>query len=156
MQALFPSSIPLNSALVRGMLKQEMDNFRYGTGDVQVGADYLDSDAMNAYFNAMYQPGCPWRQNTSDCSMKAWPQAASQGLYNLLVSFTKGTDIVLGKYAPIRSDPGTIRVRFDPIIPNRTRAAQLLQDRDFSFVIEVCQFVPVLSWEYLSSSRPFP
>mmetsp|Transcript_71781 Transcript_71781/g.191567 ORF Transcript_71781/g.191567 Transcript_71781/m.191567 type:complete len:88 (+) Transcript_71781:458-721(+) len=55
MQALFPSSIPLNSALVRGMLKQEMDNFRYGTGDVQVGADYLDSDAMNAYFNAMYQ-----------------------------------------------------------------------------------------------------
>mmetsp|Transcript_74208 Transcript_74208/g.198019 ORF Transcript_74208/g.198019 Transcript_74208/m.198019 type:complete len:1001 (-) Transcript_74208:963-3965(-) len=96
---------------IRSLLAAEVDNFRNGGSSVLIGADNLQSDAMATYFQVMYQPGCPWRTNTSDCSLKSWPQAASQGLYQLLTLTIRAMDLVATKYAPDPADPSSSRIR---------------------------------------------
>jgi len=49
----------------------------------------------------MYEEGCPWRADPTNCSAEIRPEATGQGLAYLLNSYMDAVEAVLDKHAPI-------------------------------------------------------
>uniref|UniRef100_A0A7S0MNW7 Uncharacterized protein n=1 Tax=Cryptomonas curvata TaxID=233186 RepID=A0A7S0MNW7_9CRYP len=104
-----------------------------GDGVVHFGADTLVSPTMDKYQAVMYQPGCPWRVNSSDCSLVSRPQASSQGLYKLLVAFVQSVEVILTKF---NATSEATEPSYDHVITNSTLKKVLYEDPDIKFLLE--------------------
>ncbi|KAJ1478724.1 hypothetical protein T484DRAFT_1960560 [Baffinella frigidus] len=98
---------------------------RGGAMDMLEGAD-LWSDHHN---RVMYDKGCPWREDASNCSIPIYPDAASGGLYALSLQFMESVNTILTRYAP--ADRSTWESVWD--LPERE--ALLHSDDSLKFVL---------------------
>jgi len=108
---------------------------------ISVGADY-----RNDHHNQiMYRTGCPWRVNTTDCSLSIRPGASDKGLFFVVLSFQDAVKTVLKRYGTdpdeytidfmdMVRDPNT--PEFDEVILQNGKVLQLMEDKDVAFVVD--------------------
>eukprot|EP00291_Cryptomonas_curvata_P018387 CAMPEP_0172175116 /NCGR_PEP_ID=MMETSP1050-20130122/14040_1 /TAXON_ID=233186 /ORGANISM="Cryptomonas curvata, Strain CCAP979/52" /LENGTH=1264 /DNA_ID=CAMNT_0012847165 /DNA_START=652 /DNA_END=4446 /DNA_ORIENTATION=+ len=136
------SALYAQSAKCRDNLLLQVDAFRFGgyidaeKNYIRMGADFIGASARDRYNAIMYQNGCPWRKDPSNCSTQYWQQAEEQGLYKFLLQYHSALSIVLANYRPDPTGPGFFESRFDYIITDQKRVEILSNDFAVAFILE--------------------
>mmetsp|Transcript_39743 Transcript_39743/g.81397 ORF Transcript_39743/g.81397 Transcript_39743/m.81397 type:complete len:320 (+) Transcript_39743:140-1099(+) len=143
----------MDKATITGALAHHLAELRTANDAVRLGgflnvtegADFRTGRNKD-HNNIMYEGGCPWRENPTDCSIKGLPAVQIQGTYSLVLNFYEAVENVLSLYGVGEKEAAEAYERYLKLTPaagsftrvevDAARVRLLSEDENLKFLVQ--------------------